>query len=795
MISDSKFEEIKMSGKLPSPKGVAMQVIQLTQRDDVTSQAIAQAIKADPALSSRVLKVANSLVMYQTRPIASIVDAVSVLGFNTLRQLVLGLSLIENNSSGTCHEFDYQNFWAHSLLTAITAQNLVLHSGIGSAEEVFIVGLLGQIGSLALATAHPQEYARILNAVATGVDAELINLERAEFGFDHNQLTRAMLVDWGLPQVFQEAVLHHEDPGHASFAEGSRGWHLLNALHIADYFSRVCLAQGTHRRKMVSKLILTASKLGVEIDALTRLGDKSVREWQEWSKLCEIHSAEVPPFAQLLEAVPLVPEMLDIEEELPSGSGAFYKLRILLVDDDRAVLLLLRTLLEKAGHTVVTASNGAVALNTIEEFTPQLIITDWIMPEMDGIALCKALRQNPAWLNIYIFIMTAQEGMDSLVEAFEAGANDYMTKPVNPKVLLARLRAGQRVVQLQEEMEFDRQQLREFSDELVAFSHRLRKSDVSTRAILDNSPYMTWLKDAEGRYIKVNKTYVDYVRHKGVQQVIGKTDFDIWPQALAEKLRTEDAEVMALHQQKRIEESSLDGDTIRWLETFITPVIDQNGNVLGTTGFVRDITDQVGREAKRLDEVKEQRDVLVREVHHRIKNNLQGVVGLLRQHVVDHPDMEDVVKVLIGRIYSIATIHGLQAQALSEKVNLDELMKSIADASGCQLDYKNDLTHSVFLNREETVPIALVLNELLTNACKHRSAKSIPVVRLKTSGADTLVTIANHFDADRPTVAGNGQGLNLVKSLLPQKSAILTVERFGGIYTTELKLSPPVTTS
>ena len=60
-------------------------------------------------------------------------------------------------------------------------------------------------------------------------------------------------------------------------------------------------------------------------------------------------------------------------------------------------------------------------------------------------------------------------------------------------------------------MEFDRQQLHKFADELAAFNHRLRKSEVSMRAILENSPYMTWLKDTEGRYIRVNKTYIDYV--------------------------------------------------------------------------------------------------------------------------------------------------------------------------------------------------------------------------------------------------------------------------------------------
>ncbi len=614
MLSDSKFEEIKASGNLPSPKGVAMRVMELTGNDNASIKEIAHAIKADPALSSRILKVANVRVAYQTRPIASIVDAVTVLGLNTVRELVLGLSLMEHHCDGACQAFNYQDFWSHSLLTAITAQNLVLHSGVGSTEEVFILGLMGQIGSLALATVYPQEYSGILGAVAenvdiakdgvyaaslsgTGVVSELISLEDSKFGFNHSQLTQAMLADWGMPQVFQEISLHYENPGQSHFVEGSRGWHLLNILHIADLFSKVCLAKEPQQRKLVSKLILIASRHGLEIKDFAMLGDKSVREWNEWSKLCGLRSVKLPPFATLLEAVPLVPGMVEIADELISGAGTFYKLRILLVDDDQAILLLLKKLLEKAGHTVVTANNGMEGLGLIEEFMPQLIITDWIMPEMDGIGFCKMLRQNPLWRNIYVFIMTAQEGVDSLVEAFDAGANDYITKPVSPKVLLARLRAGQRVVQLQDEMEFDHQQLHKFSDELAAFNHRLRKSDVTMCAILENSPFMTWLKDADGRYIRVNQAFVGRFQWKDTQQIIGKTDRDLYPKELAEKYRINDVEVMTLRQQKRIEESLVDGNKIRWLETFRTPVIDENGKVLGTTGFAQDITQRKQAEA------------------------------------------------------------------------------------------------------------------------------------------------------------------------------------------------------
>ena len=474
MVSQSRFEELKANGHLPSPKGVAMQVLLLIQKEDVTNQEVAHAIKSDPALSGRIIKAANALMQYQVRPVVSIVDAVMVLGLNTVRQLVLSLSLIDATRDGLPNNFDIQAFWLRSLLAGIAAHNLVLQSDIGSPEEIFILGLLGQVGSLGLAASFPQDYARVLEQVRKDAGARLGELERAEFGLDHNQLTQSLLADWGMPRVFQQIILYQENPADAAFAEGSREWRLLHGLHIANFFATVCLTPEPQRRKMMSRLLLLATRLGVEADMLTELGDRTVREWHEWSQMFGIHPPEVPPFAKLLEAVPLAPEMIGIGA-WSSVAETHYKLNILLVDDDRAALFVLRSLLEQVGHTVTTASNGIEALSRIEKAVPQLIITDWLMPEMDGIEFCKALRRNPAWSNIHVFIVTMQEGTDKLVEAFEAGADDYLTKPINPKVLAARLRAGQRVVQLQEELEFDRQQLRNFAAELAASNERLQQ--------------------------------------------------------------------------------------------------------------------------------------------------------------------------------------------------------------------------------------------------------------------------------------------------------------------------------
>ncbi len=126
----------------------------------------------------------------------------------------------------------------------------------------------------------------------------------------------------------------------------------------------------------------------------------------------------------------------------------------------------------------------------------------------------------------------------------------------------------------------------------------LRESKASMKAILDNSPYLTWFKDIEGRYVRVNKAYVNYTGLSGIRQIIGKTDFDLWPKELAEKYRVDDTEIIATHRQKHMEELSFDGSKEHWVETFKTPIIDESGNVLGTVGFARDITERKKSEEK-----------------------------------------------------------------------------------------------------------------------------------------------------------------------------------------------------
>ncbi len=115
--------------------------------------------------------------------------------------------------------------------------------------------------------------------------------------------------------------------------------------------------------------------------------------------------------------------------------------KILLVDDEADILDFLSYNLKKAGYTVFTASNGKDAVKMAKQYLPHLIILDVMMPEMDGIETCEEIRKQPILNNTVIAFLTARSEDYSQIAGFDAGADDYITKPIKPKVLVSRVSA------------------------------------------------------------------------------------------------------------------------------------------------------------------------------------------------------------------------------------------------------------------------------------------------------------------------------------------------------------------
>lgn len=125
---------------------------------------------------------------------------------------------------------------------------------------------------------------------------------------------------------------------------------------------------------------------------------------------------------------------------------------ILIAEDDEPSRMFLQRVLEKAGYGVRSAEDGLVALDMFEKEAIRLVITDWIMPRMGGLDLCKAIRGKATEGYVFIIMVTARDRKSDIVEAIDAGADDYVTKPYDKGELLARVRAGLRIITLEQEL-------------------------------------------------------------------------------------------------------------------------------------------------------------------------------------------------------------------------------------------------------------------------------------------------------------------------------------------------------
>jgi len=129
-------------------------------------------------------------------------------------------------------------------------------------------------------------------------------------------------------------------------------------------------------------------------------------------------------------------------------SAADMNKRILVVDDDRNLRKIIQTNLELAGYDVTTAANGEDALRTLDAMQPDLIVLDVMMPVMDGYEVARRVRRHPSNTHVPIIMLTAKSEVEDKVAGFDAGADDYITKPFGPQELLARVKAKIRRVEV-----------------------------------------------------------------------------------------------------------------------------------------------------------------------------------------------------------------------------------------------------------------------------------------------------------------------------------------------------------
>ncbi|MES3014361.1 MAG: PAS domain S-box protein [Pseudomonadota bacterium] len=327
---------------------------------------------------------------------------------------------------------------------------------------------------------------------------------------------------------------------------------------------------------------------------------------------------------------------------------------------------------------------------------------------------------------------------------------------------------------------------------------RMSQAQAQLQRIIEAAPLAITLCDARTLEVLQVNGVAAATGRTTPEALIGRTPEQIFDPATAAQRRRDMEQALASpdvsQHEYRLEQ---DGESriwdARYLPLATTPGAPPDQLLLVAT----DVTEQRAAQEARLEAAIAQREMLVKEVHHRIKNNLQGVAGLLQQIAQRKPEVAGPIAEVVGQVQAIAQVYGLQVGE-SGPLQVTGVVQAITGS--VQRTFGQPIRFSVsgptaaqwMLPEAESIPIALTLNELLTNAVKHRAAggpDDAASCALTCGDADVTIVIANAgtlpggFDLAR--IPGGVSGLGLVRALLPRRSASLTLEpRDGRVFAT-----------
>lgn len=211
MNTDELLNKILESDELPTLPTVASQLVSLTSKEDTTLADIGELISQDISISAKVLKVCNSAFYSFPQKIGSITQAVNILGMNAVRSLVLSFSFLTMKGGKQESRFDFEKFWERSLATAVAAKLILENVKDANTEEIFISGLLQNLGELILAKTFPEEYDKVLHEVLEN-QHDTLGAEETIFGLNHMAVGTEVAKSWGFPDSLVTPIQYHHNP-------------------------------------------------------------------------------------------------------------------------------------------------------------------------------------------------------------------------------------------------------------------------------------------------------------------------------------------------------------------------------------------------------------------------------------------------------------------------------------------------------------------------------------------------------------------------------------------------------
>ena len=425
--------------------------------------------------------------------------------------------------------------------------------------------------------------------------------------------------------------------------------------------------------------------------------------------------------------------------------------RVLLADDNLDMREYVARLLSSAGLEVVTASDGAAALAQMRLSRPDLVLTDIMMPVMDGLGLLRAIRNDAALSDLPVIMLSARAGEDAAIDGLDAGADDYLSKPFSARELLARVGANLTLSRARREattlLASRNAQLQDAQSRLQALNTTLEQRVAEAIAerktladIVEGTDAFVQVADLDYRWLAFNRAAAEeFERLFGVRPKVGQSMLDvldgrpehrgdvqaIWRRALAGEEFTEVAEF------------GDPGPGRRHYEVKFNVLRDPSGRQIGAFQFVHDVTSRV-REQERLAQAEEQlrqaqkmeaMGQLTGGVAHDFNNLLTPIVGALdmlqrrgvggeREHRLIDGALQaaDRARVLVQRLLAFARRQPLQAVAVDIGALVRGMAELVGSIAGPQIKVSVNVAADLALARADPNQLEMALLNLCVNA-------------------------------------------------------------------------------
>lgn len=297
MITRQDFFDEKL--KLPSPPAIALRILQTLQEEENSFEELSKIIKADPVLTSRTLKLANSALYGLSGNIDSLERAISMIGTQALKNIALSFIIIEDFKDCPQGGFKLDLFWRRSITAAVAAEILSKETNINS-PDIFITSLLQDIGILVMFLSDIVAYTGLLDQKR--ISGKRTSTAEAElFGFDHSEVGYHLFSSWNLPPSICEPILHHHDDSvDTQYKDSVKILSLADKIASIYHGTRSNLKSIEVRESMQKQYCFTSARTTEMIDAI---GERSL----EVLELYAISPGDMKPFSLI---------MLDANNEL-----------------------------------------------------------------------------------------------------------------------------------------------------------------------------------------------------------------------------------------------------------------------------------------------------------------------------------------------------------------------------------------------------------------------------------------------------------------------------------------------